>query len=516
MLASILLVDPDGLHLRHGAAPSLPAAYTQAIDGMAIGPDAGPCGAAAYRCATVIVADIARDPTWQPYRDLALPHGLRACWSTPIVAGDGTVLGTFALYYREPRVPDGRDLRLIETAAHIARVAIERQRADTERATLFARAEGARAEAEAANRAKDHFLAVLSHELRNPLAAIANAVASLDRIGLQRPDAVRLREIVRRQVQHLRRLLDDLLDVTRLAYGKLDLRREPLDLREVVSRCVEGLESSGRLAGHPVTIVPGPESVPVEGDRVRLEQIVGNLLDNAAKYSPEGRSITVAVGRAEGQAVLRVRDAGIGLEPGALERIFEPFAQLRGQPGGGLGLGLALARGLVRQHGGSIVARSEGEGRGSEFEVRLPLAPEAAGRRAVSAAGPAPRRRRIVVVEDLADARATLTTLLELLGHEVQAAADGERAVEMILAMRPDVALVDVGLPGIDGHEVARRVRAAVGGAVYLVALTGYGQPYDRERAHQAGFDRHMVKPVDAAELERALGDHPLDPDAST
>jgi PAS domain S-box-containing protein len=513
LLASILLLDQEG-RLRHGAAPSLPVGYTAAIDGIAIGPAVGSCGTAAYRKETVIVSDIAGDPLWADHRELALAHGLRACWSTPIVAGDGRVLGTFALYYGEPRRPDARDLALIERAAHIARMAIERYQAEAERATLLARAEAARAEAETANRTKDRFLATVSHELRNPLASIASAVASLDRLGPERPEAVRLRDIIRRQASHIGRLLEDLLDVTRLAFGKLALRRETLDLGELARRSVETLEMSGRLTVHPVQLETGTGPVPVEADRVRLAQIVGNLLDNAVNYSPVGRPIRLEVTRTETEAVLRVRDEGVGLDSAELERIFEPFTQLGSGRAGGLGLGLAVVRGLVRQHGGTVVARSAGRGRGSEFEVRLPLAvrPAVSVSRAEPGSVAPPRARRLVVVEDSADARQALTTFLALLGHAVEAAATGEEAVELILGSRPEIALVDLRLPGIDGYEVARRVRAGGGSAVYLVALTGYGGPDDQERARGAGFDRHLVKPVDPTELERALAEAAASP----
>jgi PAS domain S-box-containing protein len=512
MLASILLLDPGG-RLDHGAAPSLPAAFSAALDGIPIGPAAGSCGTAAYRGETVIVADIDADPLWADYRELALSHGLRACWSTPIFGSDGGVLGTFALYYREPRAPDPRELSLIEAAAHIARVAIERHRSEEERATLLTRAEAARAEAEAANRTKDRFLATLSHELRNPLGSIASAVAALDRIGGQRPDAARLREIIQRQAQHLGRILEDLLDVTRLTFGKLVLHTETLDLRGVARRCADVFEASGRFAGHSVSVVPEADPVPVEADRARLEQVIDNLLENAAKYSPAGSSIRVEVGRLEREAVLRVRDQGIGLAPDVLERIFEPFTQLGERPADGLGLGLGLVRGIVREHGGTIVARSAGLGQGSEFEVRLPLAAGAvAGLEARAAGRTAPRR--VVVVEDSPDAREALVTLLGLLGHQVQAAGDGEEGAALIVATRPDVALVDLALPGVNGYEVARRVRAALGDAVRLVALSGYGGPDDRRRAREAGFDRHVVKPIDPDQLDPLVEGPEPAPDA--
>jgi CheY-like chemotaxis protein len=260
-------------------------------------------------------------------------------------------------------------------------------------------------------------------------------------------------------------------------------------------------------------VVPEADPVPVEADRARLEQVIDNLLENAAKYSPAGSSIRVEVGRLEREAVLRVRDQGIGLAPDVLERIFEPFTQLGERPADGLGLGLGLVRGIVREHGGTIVARSAGLGQGSEFEVRLPLAAGAvAGLEARAAGRTAPRR--VVVVEDSPDAREALVTLLGLLGHQVQAAGDGEEGAALIVATRPDVALVDLALPGVNGYEVARRVRAALGDAVRLVALSGYGGPDDRRRAREAGFDRHVVKPIDPDQLDPLVEGPEPAPDA--
>jgi CheY-like chemotaxis protein len=252
-------------------------------------------------------------------------------------------------------------------------------------------------------------------------------------------------------------------------------------------------------------VVVAADPVPVEADRARLEQVIDNLLDNAAKYSAPGSPVRVEVDRLEREAVLRVRDRGIGLAPDHLERIFEPFTQLGERPAGGLGLGLGLARGLVREHGGTIVARSAGLGQGSEFEVRLPLAAGAVAGLAPRAAGRTVSRR-VVVVEDSPDAREALVTLLGLLGHQVQGAADGEQGAALIVATRPDVALVDLALPGLDGYEVARRVRAALGAAVRLVALSGYGGPADRRRAQEAGFDGHALKPIDPDQLDQLLG----------
>jgi signal transduction histidine kinase/CheY-like chemotaxis protein len=349
-------------------------------------------------------------------------------------------------------------------------------------------------------RTRDQFLALLGHELRNPLAAIATATELL----LRRPaDPERLAAIIARQALKLGRLVDDMLEVSRVESGKIVLRRSVLDLRGCVERSVEATAASAERAGLTVRVELPPERLDVDGDAFRLEQVLANLLANAVKYTPAGGTVTVALERAGDTAVLRVTDTGVGIDPAHLEKIFEPFAQVstsldRSQ--GGLGLGLALVQGLVSLHGGAVVARSAGPGRGTEVEVRLPLARAREVRAPAAAprpAGPAPRRH-VLVVEDNADARDALVMLLESFGHEVVAATDGPGGVDLAGAVHPDVAFVDIGLPGFDGYEVGRRVRALLGRGVTLVALTGYGQEADRSRAQEAGFDLHLTKPADA------------------
>ena len=347
---------------------------------------------------------------------------------------------------------------------------------------------------------------MLGHELRNPLAAIVNAAAVLDRFDARAETEGRSRAIIGRQAQHLSRLIDDLLDVSRIMSGKITLRRDPVDLREVVRQCVESRRAVVSRSHH-VSLLTDVDPIVVEGDTVRLEQIVGNLLDNAVKYSPPGEPIRVVARRENGEAVLSVEDRGMGLAPEMLESIFEPFTQSDvslHRARGGLGLGLAVVKGLVEQHGGRVSAHSAGLGRGSEFVVRLPLTAEAPVARPAPAPAPA-SPRRVVVVEDHDDARDALQILLTLQGHEVRTASDGLMGVALILEAQPDVALIDVGLPGLDGYEVARRVRQAAKNSVRLVAVTGYGQPYDRTRAREAGFDLHLTKPVSPDDMGEAL-----------
>ncbi|HEV8672973.1 MAG TPA: GAF domain-containing protein [Methylomirabilota bacterium] len=386
----------------------------------------------------------------------------------------------------------------------------EQKRAAAEREQLLAGEQAARAEAEAANRAKDEFLAMLGHELRNPLSAITSAASVLRRGSGDRELVNRLQAIIERQTQQLGRLVDDLLDVARLGSGKVALQRGPLDLKEVAERALAAFAQAGRTAAHDVGLVG--ESVVVNGDPMRLEQVVANLLDNALKYTPAGGYIRVTVGPEGDEAVLRVQDTGAGIPAEMLPRIFDLFVQA-GPPvdrtQGGLGLGLTLTRRLVELHGGGIIAASRGPGQGSEFVVRLPRLPARPATTAAVAAEPAAgATRTVLVIEDNRDVRDGLRVLLETWGHRVIEASDGLSGVAQVRAGRPDIALIDIGLPGLDGYAVAREIRALPGMApVMLVALTGYGQPADRRRAFEAGFDAHLVKPVEPADLARVLAE---------
>jgi PAS domain S-box-containing protein len=357
------------------------------------------------------------------------------------------------------------------------------------------------------NRAKDEFLATLSHELRNPLGAIANAVAALDRRGGGEEAAGRLRQIIHRQTRHLTRLVDDLLDVARATAGKIALHFQPVDLSEVAASCVGALRASGRAEAVRVSF--RAQSVTVNADATRLAQIITNMLDNAVKFTPAGGAIDVDVVREGQKAVLRVRDTGVGIEPQMLPRIFDLFAQAQ-QPMdrsvGGLGIGLTLSHRLVEMHEGTITAASDGPGRGAEFTVRLPVAVAVTAESSPSLREPQ-RSRSIVVVEDNDDARESLRLLLESLGHRVFAAGDGHAGLALVERHRPELALIDLGLPGLDGYEVARALRSSpVGKSMTLIAVTGYGQADDRRRSKEAGFDAHLVKPVSQTLLSRLIG----------
>jgi PAS domain S-box-containing protein len=384
----------------------------------------------------------------------------------------------------------------------------DRKRANEERVKL-AREQAARTEAEQANRLKDEFLAMLAHELRNPLAAIQTGLGVLDRIGNQDVVAGSTRNAMTRQLRHLSRMVDDLLDVSRVSTGKIVLHREPVDVPGLIARCIATVTKSG-TDQHDITIRTQP--VVADADPMRLEQIVMNLLTNAVKYTPAGGSITVTAERAGDTAVIAVGDTGIGMTRDLVDRVFELFVQGErslARSEGGLGIGLTLVERLVEMHGGSIEAMSDGPDRGSRFTVRLPVAavPQVQGERSPAPTVTAsPSGRRVLVVEDNADVRGLLRMLLELDGHEVLEAADGPAGLQAALDSRPDVAFIDLGLPTIDGYELVRELRARVDGMPpMLVAVTGYGRAEDRQRMEGAGFDECLIKPVEPSRIAEVM-----------
>jgi CheY-like chemotaxis protein/two-component sensor histidine kinase len=362
-----------------------------------------------------------------------------------------------------------------------------------------------------ADRRKDQFLAMLGHELRNPLAPVLNAVRLLrdDEVPPEmRKNAL---EAADRQVRHMARLVDDLLDVNRIRSGKVQLRKSELDLGQVVEAAAESVETLFRTREHALELTLPGEPLVIEGDPLRLTQVVMNLLTNAAKYTDPGGHVKLRLERAGPEAVLTVEDDGIGMPADLLPRVFELFVQAEqavDRSRGGLGIGLALVKSLVEMHGGTVGAESDGPGKGSRFRVRLPATPPGTaatlgvptnGARASAAA-----RWQILLVEDNEDIRVTLAELLRRRGHQVEETEDGESALEAARVRRPDVALVDIGLPTLDGFAVARRLRE-IAPETRLVAMTGYGSPDDRRRGVEAGFGAHLVKPVDIDELTALL-----------
>jgi PAS domain S-box-containing protein len=677
LLATVLLVSDDGQRLRSVAGRRAPAEYIGAVDGIQIGPCAASCGTAAFRGEPVVVTDIATDPLWASSRELALRQGLRACWSTPILSSEGTVLGTFAVYYRTPRGPTDGERRLMDILTSTAGVAIERRRAESalrkseqtarflaeasaalsvivdfdstlqkvaslavpsfaDWATVdlaegdgslrrvavahsdpakvelahevhrrfppdpaapqgvwnilrtgkgeiipeisdellvqsisdsellgimrrlglksyigvplkvrgrtlgvltFIAAESGRRYADAhlataqdladraaiavenaqlyrelrdADQRKDEFLATLAHELRNPLAPIRNGLQVLRLAGAGGKMVDEARSMMERQLTQMVRLVDDLLDVSRITRNKLELRKERVTLAAAVHSAVETSRPLMEQAGHTFSLSLPPEPVYLDADLTRVAQVFSNLLNNAAKYTGQGGRISLAAELCGGEVVVRVRDNGLGIPSEALTRIFEMFSQVdrnmeRAQ--GGLGIGLTLVRRLVEMHGGMVGVHSEGPGRGSEFVVRLPILQTdeptpVSPHENLAATG----KRRILIVDDNRDAATSLGMMLRLMGNETHTANDGLAAIEAAESFRPDLILLDIGLPKMNGYDACRVIRQQPwSNGMIIVALTGWGQEGDRLRSAQAGFDHHLVKPVELDTLAKLL-----------
>jgi PAS domain S-box-containing protein len=407
--------------------------------------------------------------------------------------------------------------------AWLAKDITRRKRAEAERARYAAELErinrdlreniekrvAAEAEARQEARRREEFLAMLSHELRNPMSALLNAIDVLDRV--LPPEAGREpRQVIQRQAHQIARLMDDLLDVSRVTQGKIEIRRQVVDLTTLVDDALAAVRGAFESRGHELAVDVPDQPLCVEGDPARLRQVIENLLVNAAKYTSIGGHVVLTMGRDGQAAEIRVSDDGIGIPADMLNRIFELFVQSDSTvdgSGGGMGVGLTLVKHLVELQGGTVTASSAGSDQGSTFLVRLPLTHQ--GPKPVLLPPPVPldaANTKIVLVEDNADARGMLKSLLELDGYQVVAEEDGRRGVETILREKPDVALVDIGLPELDGYGVARQVRSSLSGRdVYLVALTGYGQQKDHTAVLEAGFDEHLVKPVNMDELTRVL-----------
>ena len=397
---------------------------------------------------------------------------------------------------------DGEPLHMIGVSLDTT----EQKQIESERAAFVEREKAARLEAEAANRSKDEFLAMLGHELRNPLSAITSAVEVLNRVEANAEVAINARSIIGRQARHLAHMMDDLLDVARVISGQVLMSRHTLDLGALVQRVIATLEITGEPSRHQLTL--DLHEAWIDADTTRVEQVVGNLVTNAIKYTPAGGHIAVTVRREGADAVFEVRDNGVGIPPELLPRVFELFVQgerTLDRRAGGLGVGLTLARRLVELHGGQISAQSplEADGRGSLLTVRLPATTAPAPARTQRVARQS-KIQRVVLIEDNEDVLEALRTVLELDGHSVWTATDGVSGLALLLSTRPDIAVVDIGLPGLTGFEVAKRSRAG-GYAGYMVALSGYGQERDVRQALTAGFDLHFLKPVDANELRRVI-----------
>lgn len=640
MRASILVLADDGIHLRHGAAPKLPIEYTQAIDGIAIGPNVGSCGTAAFTKKPVYVSDIANDPLWAGYADLAISHDLRACWSTPIFSRAGVLLGTFAMYYAEVREPNEADLRLVEVATRNVAIAIERRRSEdalrrsderfrtladnipqlawiadagtdgqvhwfnknwfeytgttleemsgtgwhavhhpdhaervikkfthhvkegldwedtfplrgkdnqyrwflsrmkcirnehgevvrifgtntdvTQQREMAEELRRLAAELSESDRRKDDFLATLAHELRNPLAPIRTG---LEIMKIAKDDPTTLEETrvtMERQTQQLIALVNDLLDISRITKGKLELRKCRVKLTDVVQSAVEACRPLIADAQHELIVdIPEP-TITLDADPNRLAQVLSNLLNNSCKYTPTGGRIRLSAEWHADQVLIKVQDNGLGIPENMRSRIFEMFSQIdRPQEKGytGLGIGLSLVKSLVEMHGGRIEVKSAGHQMGSEFSVLLPAyvdSPPPNSKQSDPQAAATTQQRKVLIVDDNQAAAKMLSMVVKLLGNQVAIAGDGEQGVEIAADFLPQVILMDIGMPKMNGYEAARHIRQQPWGkSIVLVALTGWGQEEDKQRTKDAGFDYHLVKPAEPAELQSILDACPQSP----
>lgn len=438
--------------------------------------------------------------------DVHALHSEIACACLPLVAGN-VAIGSLMFAYRAEHDFDDEERTFLVSLASQCAHALERLRLLESVSRLYAAEAEARRQAEAANRAKDEFLALLGHELRNPLAPIVTALSLMKlRRGV---DHERERAIIERQVHHLVRLVDDLLDISRITRGSVELVRAPVPLAKAVTQSVEAAQPIFEERGHRLSLDLAADLV-VDADIHRLAQVISNLLTNAAKYTPDGGHVALAVSQDGDMACIKVTDNGVGIPPNLLPRVFDMFVQGERSPDrseGGLGLGLAVVKNLVERHGGRVAATSEGTGKGSTFTVWWPLASGA-----VAATDDAPglepptRPLRVLVVDDNVDAATTLGELLKVLGHQPLVAHDAPSALELAREGAPQVALVDLGLPILDGFELIGRLRSLPGlNKLPAVAVTGYGQASDRARSQRAGFDRHVVKPVGLEDLRSLL-----------
>jgi signal transduction histidine kinase len=444
---------------------------------------------------------------------------------------EGKAVGTvWIIAHDETRRFDAEDLRLMTRLSRFAATAFHLLLAQerTSRLTvqaardagLAAALEEGRRAAEAlreADRRKNEFLAMLAHELRNPLAAMHNAVGVLRLAGAPPEVSASMSGVLERQVRQMARLVDDLLDVSRITRGRIDLRRQTIDLVPILRQAVEDVRAFAGSLDHQLLVTIPTQPVLIDGDPARLTQTIGNLLNNGCKFMDRGGTLALSLERNGNQAVIRVRDRGIGIGADQLPRIFDMFMQVNTsleRSVSGLGIGLTLVKNLVEQHGGSVEARSEGVGLGSEFIVRLPVVevaaqPEVATRPAIPRRAPEPASavsRRVLIVDDNNDVAVSLATALQTKGHEVHVARDGVEALETAASIRPDLVLLDIGLPRLNGYDTCRRIREQPWGRrLTLVAVTGWGQDTDRRLSKDAGFDDHLVKPVDDTALGRLL-----------
>ncbi|MHB8126189.1 MAG: PAS domain-containing hybrid sensor histidine kinase/response regulator [Desulfitobacteriaceae bacterium] len=451
-------------------------------------------------------------------RQAILDMGIQTLQSTPMISSSGNVVGILSTHYTTLHQFEERELRMLDLLARQAADAIERIRAEETTQESEKRAHTLVEELRKMDENKNQFLSMLSHELRNPLASIMMSVSLLERVTPGGEQFRQAKEIIERQTTQLSRLVDDLLDVTRITQNKINLKKENINLIELISGALEDYREQLASKGVGLKIELTPVPLYMEVDPARLTQVIGNLINNAAKFTEMGDTVQVSVWKDEDQqeAVICVKDDGLGIKPDILPDLFLPFIQVDsslGRSSGGLGLGLAIVKGMVDMHGGNVAAASEGLGKGALFTIRLPLpaVPKNNRVKQLQPNGEPSRTLRILVIDDIPDVAEIVCSLLRLLGHEVISANSGSEGIVKAKAFHPEILFCDIGMSGMNGYEVAESFRRDKElKDIFLVALTGYAQPEDLERAREAGFNRHLAKPVDMAILEQTLAEFSL------
>lgn len=462
--------------------------------------DGSACARAMQNGEHCIIEDVQADLAFEPHRSIAAAADFRGVHSTPLKDRDDSVIGVLSVHFRQRHRSSERQRRLLDLYARYAVNLIERNRFEEAM--------------KEADRRKDEFLAILAHELRNPLAPLRNGLQIIRLAENDRTVVKQARAMMERQLEHFVRLVDDLLDLSRISRGKIVLQRERIDLATVMDSAVETCRPLVNQSDHELTVTLPDDPVYVDIDKIRLAQVLVNLLTNAAKFSERGSRIWLTAERQGSDAVVSVRDTGVGIPPHMLSKVFEMFSQVDRsleKTQGGLGIGLSVVKRLVEMHGGSVEARSEGNGMGSEFLIRLPVVLSLVHGRVEGGAGdqqqPLPIAcYRVLVVDDNPDSANSLAMMLKLMGQEVRTAHDGLEGVATAAAYRPDLILLDIGMPKMNGYDACRRIREQPWGkGVLIAAVTGWGQDEERSRSQEAGIDRHLIKPVGLAELEKLL-----------
>jgi PAS domain S-box-containing protein len=521
LVVSILLLDRDGEHVFLGAASGLPESVRQElINGVAVRDLSGPCRMVFTEKQPVFVPDV-NDPNWEDFRGRVAPYGFRAACSTPIVASDQRLLGSFCVYYRRPRAPGIFERSMIEAITRTVAIVIERKQAEAEREQMLIREQAAREQAESANRVKDEFLAVVSHELRTPLTAITGWADIL--LEGKVPESARFRglQAIQRQSRSQRQLIDDLLDVSRIVSGKLRLDFREVEPSKIISGAIDVVRPTAHAKNIALVVHLDTREGSISGDPERLQQVIWNLLSNAIKFTLEGGRVEIQSRWLESSIEIVVLDTGQGISPEFLPYVFERFQQAdvsTTRAHGGLGLGLAIVRHLVEIHGGTVQAESAGKDKGSTFTVRLPGIP----RRGTSA--PKNEREfqqqiagaetamlsglRILVVDDDPDSREVIAAELTLYGANTGVSDSADDALRKIETFRPDVIVADIGMPGEDGYSMMRKIRNSSSEQTRLtpaIALTAYAGDGNRQRALDAGYQKHISKPAEPEELVLAI-----------